>query len=175
MTKLNNQLATDNPLFAYFLIALPANRRTKISKYNAYLVAVPRRLTALFIHTKNKRKLRVVSAQLQLSFMTPQRPKVVRFLPRSNQLYLDYSVGSVFSGVPELRDIGHKIADHPYRCFLLGQLIQMTEEDVLRTFPFVDDVHLDLMKRHLGLAQLSFGTFVPDSWYGPGIPKLHLG
>jgi hypothetical protein len=41
MTNFDNQPASDDPLFAYFLITLPANRCTQISKYDAYSVAVP--------------------------------------------------------------------------------------------------------------------------------------
>jgi hypothetical protein len=111
--------------------------------------------------------------QLLLPMMQPKRPNnVVRFLPHRQRAYLEDVVYDVFSTIPELRDVGSKITDAPYRCDLLGYLIQLTEDEVLETFPFVDRNILELMKTRLAEANLGFGTYVPSSWQRPPLSRF---
>jgi hypothetical protein len=110
--------------------------------------------------TDTTRRISAIDCQLTLPFAMPQRPNIVRFLPRHQYSCLAYGVYDTFENVPEAAKAAQQLeANH---IFLIGQLVQLTEEQV-RAFPFMNDTIIRVMKDELEVAGLGFGTRVP-SW-----------
>jgi hypothetical protein len=92
--------------------------------------------------------------------MNPQPSNVVRFAPRNRHAYLNYGVYDVLRDVPSAAKAGLVLQQRGV--YLLGQLVQMTEEELL-SVPSIDAPAIEGMKDRLGKIDFGFGMRIP-SW-----------
>jgi hypothetical protein len=97
--------------------------------------------------------------QLTLPFDPPRRPNVVRIVPPIRRAFLDYGVYDQFCEEPKAARAALKLESSGV--FVLGQLLQMSEERV-RAFPFINDAALETMKANLKKVDLCFGMRDPQ-------------
>jgi hypothetical protein len=98
--------------------------------------------------------------QLRLPLSEPIPPSLVRLAPKYRHAYLDYGVYDTFRDLPRLAGAALNIENRGV--YVLGQLVQMSEEKV-RAFPFMSDTILADMKKHLAIIDFGFGMRIP-SW-----------
>lgn len=88
----------------------------------------------------------------------PRRPTVVRLIPPRRNVYLDYGVYDVFRRVPGAARPALRLQKNGI--LLLGQLVQLSEEEV-RAMAAVNDDMLSRMKRHLATIDFGFDMRAP--------------
>jgi hypothetical protein len=133
----------------------------KISKHLCTLPAQSsKRLRLLVVSAIKSEKNKKPDCQLPLPLACPRRTNVVRFAARRRIPYLDFGVYDTFQHIAGAKAAALKLESR--EIFVIGQLVQMTEEQV-RSLAFVDDEALRLMKEELAAMGLGFGCRVP-SW-----------
>ncbi|UGY07436.1 hypothetical protein [Bradyrhizobium quebecense] len=98
-----------------------------------------------------------ILTQLSLP-LKPQRPTVVRMVPGHRYAYLNYGVYDAFKTVPSVAGAATRLERRGI--FVLGQLVQMSEND-LRGYGFMSDEIISDMKAHLATVKLGFGMRAP--------------
>lgn len=108
-------------------------------KISRYLLSIGRKTNASLryvVVSGNLHHIRVVDCQLTLPFAPPHPLNIVRFVPPHRRGFLDYGVYDSFRNVPGAGHAAHQL--EAMRIYLVGQLVQLTEEQV-RAYPFMDD------------------------------------
>jgi hypothetical protein len=100
----------------------------------------------------------ILTVQLDLPLPVPQRPQIVRIVPALRRAFLDYGVYDQFCEVADAARAA--LALEKSGVYLLGQLVQLTEERML-AYPFVDSAILAAMKSNLAKIDLCFGMRHP--------------
>ena len=138
---------------------IPCTNHSKILQY--FLATRSKRKNLLFLVGGMRQaaaQLMPSSTQLTLQLITSQRPSVVRLAPRNCYSYLNHGVHDVFKTVPSVTHAAIKLERRGI--FVLGQLVQMSEDD-LRRFPFLNAAIVEDMKSHLATVNLAFGMRAP--------------
>ena len=151
-------------LFSFLKSPLPSLASPKLpERIGRYLFSLGRkksRSLPLILISAKKNPINSLNCQLTLSLTSPQRPTVVRFVPRHRHPYLARGVYDTFCDVRGAEKAALKLEAN--RIFLVGQLVQLSEEEA-GAFQFMDQDTLRIMKDELAALGLGFGTRVP-SW-----------
>lgn len=139
-------------------IKRPPSLRERISEYFSRLRAESRRPLHVVVVPDKQRDVCCRDCQLTLPFEFPPPSTPVHIVPALRRAFLDYEIYDIFHDIPDVARAALRLEKKGVR--MLGQLVQMSPEDV-RRHSFIGDQAFAAMEARLAEIDLRFGMRHP--------------